>query len=159
MEDAIDDWLLRQIHWLRRDDVIALGIRWVQDVLWPNGVFISKVETPRIEHATACNLCKETAVKGSGHNKISAPPSFEQQLEAARRASFVRDNLLGGAPSTLVNLIGGKQYRRCAKDIYFFLQSTVCMKQLAYSLLELLLITAFPELHDLVLDIHGNIQG
>lgn len=32
MEDAIDDWLLRQIQWLRRDDVIALGIRWVQDV-------------------------------------------------------------------------------------------------------------------------------
>ena len=32
MDDAIDDWLLRQIHWLRREDVIALGIRWVQDV-------------------------------------------------------------------------------------------------------------------------------
>lgn len=32
MEDAIDDWLLRQIHWLRRDDIIAQGIRWVQDV-------------------------------------------------------------------------------------------------------------------------------
>lgn len=32
MEDAIDDWLLRQINWLRRDDIIAQGIRWVQDV-------------------------------------------------------------------------------------------------------------------------------
>jgi len=32
MEDAIDDWLLRQINWLRRDDVIAQGIRWVKDV-------------------------------------------------------------------------------------------------------------------------------
>ncbi|TXG64573.1 hypothetical protein EZV62_011567 [Acer yangbiense] len=32
MEDAIDDWLLRQIYWLRREDVIAQGIRWVQDV-------------------------------------------------------------------------------------------------------------------------------
>lgn len=32
MEDAIDDWILRQIHWLRRDDVIARGIQWVQDV-------------------------------------------------------------------------------------------------------------------------------
>ncbi|XP_010255077.1 PREDICTED: uncharacterized protein LOC104595846 isoform X2 [Nelumbo nucifera] len=31
MEDSIDDWLLRQIYWLRRDDVIAQGIRWVQD--------------------------------------------------------------------------------------------------------------------------------
>ena len=32
MEDAIDDWLLRQIQWLRREDVVAQGIRWVQDV-------------------------------------------------------------------------------------------------------------------------------
>ena len=32
MEDAIDDWLLRQIQLLRRDDIIAQGIRWVQDV-------------------------------------------------------------------------------------------------------------------------------
>lgn len=32
MEDAIDDWLLRQIHWLRREDTIAQGIRWLQDV-------------------------------------------------------------------------------------------------------------------------------
>jgi len=32
MEDAIDDWLLRQIYWLRREDTIALGIQWVQDV-------------------------------------------------------------------------------------------------------------------------------
>jgi len=32
MEDAIDDWLLRQIHWLRREETVAQGIRWVQDV-------------------------------------------------------------------------------------------------------------------------------
>lgn len=32
MEDAIDDWIVRQIHWLRREDIIAQGIRWVQDV-------------------------------------------------------------------------------------------------------------------------------
>lgn len=32
MEDAIDDFLLRQIHWLRREDIIAQGIRWLQDV-------------------------------------------------------------------------------------------------------------------------------
>lgn len=32
MEDAIDDWLLRQIHWLRREDIVAQGIHWVQDV-------------------------------------------------------------------------------------------------------------------------------
>lgn len=32
MEDAIDDWLLTQIHWLRREDTIASGIRWLKDV-------------------------------------------------------------------------------------------------------------------------------
>ena len=32
MEDAIDDWILSEIHWLRREDTIAQGIRWVQDV-------------------------------------------------------------------------------------------------------------------------------
>jgi len=32
MEDAIDDWLLRQIHWLRKEDTVAQGIRWLQDV-------------------------------------------------------------------------------------------------------------------------------
>lgn len=32
MEDAIDDWLLGQINLLRREEVIAQGIRWVHDV-------------------------------------------------------------------------------------------------------------------------------
>ncbi|KAF8401678.1 hypothetical protein HHK36_012624 [Tetracentron sinense] len=31
MEDAIDDWLLRQIHCLQSNDIIAQGIHWVQD--------------------------------------------------------------------------------------------------------------------------------
>lgn len=160
MEDAIDDWLLRQIEWLRRDDVIALGIRWIQDVLWPNGVFVSNSNTPQqTEITTGCSPSEETTAKESGHIKISAPLSFEQQLEAARRARVVHDILFGGAPSTLVSLIGGTQYRRCANDIYFFLQSSVCVKQLAYSLLELLLIATFPELQEVVLDIHGNTRG
>ncbi|RVW49734.1 hypothetical protein CK203_070055 [Vitis vinifera] len=34
MEDAIDDWLLRQIQLLRKEEVIAQGIRWVQDSLF-----------------------------------------------------------------------------------------------------------------------------
>ncbi|KAL5984844.1 hypothetical protein ACLOJK_038680 [Asimina triloba] len=56
----------------------------------------------------------------------------------------------GGAPTALVSLIGHKQYQRCAKDLYYFLQrafsnvcplqSTVCVKQLAYCMLELLYI-------------------
>ena len=26
MEDAIDDWLLRQIHWLRREETVAQDV-------------------------------------------------------------------------------------------------------------------------------------
>lgn len=102
--------------------------------------------------------------------------------------------LSDGAPTTLVSLIGHKQYRRCARDIYYFtqveflslslstmttflflfftfrsfdflhvficnyhpLQSTICVKQLAYAILELVLMSVFPELRDLVMDIHGK---
>lgn len=37
------------------------------------------------------------------------------------------------------------------------LQSSVCVKQLTYSLLEMLLTNAFPELHDIVQDVHSSI--
>nr|KAJ0215609.1 hypothetical protein LSAT_V11C300155050 [Lactuca sativa] len=42
MEDAIDDWLLRKIHWLRREDIVAHGIRLIQDVISPNAVVIAR---------------------------------------------------------------------------------------------------------------------
>lgn len=32
MEDAVDDWLLREVCWLRSEDTVAQGIRWAQDV-------------------------------------------------------------------------------------------------------------------------------
>ncbi|KAB2091037.1 hypothetical protein ES319_A03G163300v1 [Gossypium barbadense] len=53
---------------------------------------------------------------------MNKPGSFEEQLEAARRASNIKKMLFDGAPTTLVSLIGKKQYRRCARDIYFFTQ-------------------------------------
>jgi sorting nexin-13 len=30
--DAIDDWLLEKIQWLRSDDIMATGIQWVRGV-------------------------------------------------------------------------------------------------------------------------------
>lgn len=42
--------------------------------------------------------------------------------------------------------------------ILVLLQATVCMKQLAYSLLEMLLLATFPELHDLVLDVRSSVM-
>lgn len=37
------------------------------------------------------------------------------------------------------------------------LQSAVCVKHLAYSLLEMLVLATFPELHDLVLDVRSSV--
>ncbi|TMW89756.1 hypothetical protein EJD97_016698 [Solanum chilense] len=153
MEDAIDDWLLRQIHWLRRDDIIALGIKWIQDVLWPNGIFFIKLRNI-VESSNEPNQGSVHSTKQSGGSKVSKAGSFEEQLEATRRASDVKKMLYDGAPATLVSLIGHKQYRRCARDLYYFLQSTICLKQLTYGVLELVLISIFPELRDLVKDIH-----
>ncbi|KAG9135073.1 hypothetical protein Leryth_011571 [Lithospermum erythrorhizon] len=150
MEDAIDDWLLRQIHFLRREDVIVHVVRWIQDVLWPGGIFFLRL---RAINASQSNMESGPTQRQAG-SKDTKTGSFEEQLEAARRASDVKKMIFNGAPTTLVSLIGHKQYRRSAKDIYYFLQSPTCLKQLAYGILELLLISLFPELRDLVTDIH-----
>ncbi|KAG4401132.1 hypothetical protein GLYMA_07G208600v4 [Glycine max] len=122
MEDAIDDWLLRQIHWLRREETVSQGIRWVQDVLWPGGTFFLRVGTPQI--ISDSDKKPSPTMSRSGGNNItkSESGSFEQELEAARRASDIKKLLFDGAPTTLVSLIGHKQYRHCARDIYYFSQ-------------------------------------
>ncbi|KAI3448079.1 hypothetical protein Pfo_004744 [Paulownia fortunei] len=157
MEDAIDDWLLRQIQWLRREDVIVQGIRWVQDVLWPDGTFFLTLRIQGKLRGSQVNQGSQITGQQGG-KRVSKPWSFEQQLEAARRASDVKKMIFNGAPATLVSLIGHKQYRRCARDIYYFLQSTVCLKQLGYGIMELVLISVFPELRDLVRDIHEKMH-
>ncbi|KAK9056701.1 hypothetical protein SSX86_024063 [Deinandra increscens subsp. villosa] len=145
MEDAIDDWLLRQIHLLRREGIVAQGIHWVQDVLWPEGTFFLKLRTSQADSSQS----NESSCSGKNNKG-----SFEEQLEAARRASDIKKMIFKGAPTTLVSLIGHKQYKRSAKDIYYFLQSAVCLKQLGYGLLELALITVFPELRDIISNVH-----
>ncbi|KAI3774756.1 hypothetical protein L1987_49318 [Smallanthus sonchifolius] len=157
MEDAIDDWLVRQIHWLRRDDIAAHGIRWIQDVLWPDGIFFTRVNTQN-RNGSQSDQDSPLATSRSSGSKANKQGLFEEQLEAARRASDVRKMIFNGAPTTLVSLIGHNQYKRCAKDVYYFLQSEVCLKQLAYGLLELVIITVFPELHDIVTDVHEKKQ-
>ncbi|KAM0012899.1 putative Phox-associated domain, sorting nexin, PX domain superfamily [Helianthus debilis subsp. tardiflorus] len=157
MEDAIDDWLLRQIHWLRRDDIVAHGIRWIQDVLWPDGVFFTRVNTQN-RNGSQSDQDSPPATSQSSGSKVNKQGLFEEQLEAARRASDVKKMIFNGAPTTLVSLIGHNQYKRCAKDVYYFLQSDVCLKQLAYGLLEQVIITVFPELHDIVTDVNAKKQ-
>ncbi|KAJ8766636.1 hypothetical protein K2173_001156 [Erythroxylum novogranatense] len=151
MEDAVDDWLLRQIYWLRREDTIAQGIRWLQDFLWPDGSFFMQVTEDNLDDAHR-NLMP-FQISQYATSKASNI-SFEEQLEAACRASDIKKMLFGGAPTALVSFIGKKQYKRCARDIFYFTQSTICVKQLTYAILELLLVSVFPELRDLLLDIH-----
>jgi len=91
---------------------------------------------------------------GTGSGKKSGASSFEFHLEASRNASEVKKLLLDGTPSTLVSIIGYKQYRRSARDMYYFLQSNVCVKQLSYAMLEQVIVTIFPELRQLIDDIH-----
>ncbi|KAK7308558.1 hypothetical protein VNO77_42175 [Canavalia gladiata] len=161
MEDAIDDWLLSEINWLRREDTVALGIRWVQDILWPGGTFFLRVETPQVFiGGSVIDQKSLPTISESGESRMakSLSGSFEQQLEAARRASDVKKLLFDGAPAALVGLIGQRQYKRCASDIYYFSQSSICVKQLAYAILELLLISVFPELRNVIMSVHENMH-
>ncbi|XP_024400310.1 uncharacterized protein [Physcomitrium patens] len=150
MGDAFDDWLIARIQWLRNEDVVASGVHWLKGVLWPDGIFITK-------HPKNSAVVEDSANEflDEGHPPIN---SFELRREAARRASFLREIIVDKAPATLVSLIGKKQYVRCAKDIYYFSQASVCMKQLAYNLLETVLLATFPELHDLILDVRSSVK-
>ncbi|XP_076956293.1 uncharacterized protein LOC143631409 [Bidens hawaiensis] len=150
MEDAIDDCLLRQIRFLRRDTLVAQGIHWVQNILWPGGIFFLKLRQSQTESSQSNeSSCKAPSAAGKNNKG-----SFEEQLEAARRANDIKNMILDGAPTTLVSLIGQKQYKQSAIDIYYFSQSAVCLKQLGYGLLELVVITVFPELRDIISDAH-----
>ncbi|KNA18603.1 hypothetical protein SOVF_069330 [Spinacia oleracea] len=157
MEDAIDDWLLMQINWLRGEDVVAQGIRWVKDILWPDGKFFLKLEISGSGLDEIDNTSFQATPRATSRKSQSC--SFEMQLEEARRASYVKKMLFNGAPAPLVSMIGANQYKRCARDLYFFLQSSVCLKQVAYSILELVLVSIFPELKDVVEDMHQKMQA
>ncbi|XP_020105640.1 uncharacterized protein LOC109722156 isoform X1 [Ananas comosus] len=147
MGDAFDDWLIEKIQFLRKGAVIASAINRVEQILWPDGIFITK--HPKRRPATTVSS-SDAPANGMKGNILTE----EQQLEASRRAKFVRELIVEKAPAALVSLVGRKEYERCAHDIYFFLQSPVCLKQLAFELLELLLLAAFPELDDIVRQIH-----
>ncbi|XP_052880490.1 uncharacterized protein LOC108467257 isoform X2 [Gossypium arboreum] len=140
MGDAFDDWLIEKIQMLRKGSVVASGIERLEKILWPDGIFITK--HPRQQHPPS----------SSGPSKASPcsplPPETcssrlgdeQQQLEAERRAKFVYELMIDNAPAAIVGLVGRKEYEQSAKDLYFFIQL------LAYDLLELLLLSAFPEM-------------
>ncbi|XP_068653093.1 uncharacterized protein [Aristolochia californica] len=154
MGDAFDDWLIGKIQLLRKGSVIASIINRIEQILWPDGIFLTK-HPKRRRPAPSVNGSQSPG----SHPAMSSSPSKEgsnsfvselEAVEAALRAKFVRELMIDNAPAALVSLVGRKEYQRCAQDVYFFLQSPVCLKQLAFELLELLLLSVFPELQDVV---------
>ncbi|XP_042463182.1 uncharacterized protein LOC122046516 isoform X2 [Zingiber officinale] len=150
MGDAFDDWLIEKIQLLRTGVVIASAIKRVEQVLWPDGIFITKHPKRK---ATA-----PISTPGTQSNLKSNPLTYEQQVEADRRAKFVYELIYlfstEKAPPALVGLVGRKEYEQCAQDIFFFLQSPFCLKHFAFELLELLLLSTFPELSEVVRECH-----
>ncbi|KAE9447232.1 hypothetical protein C3L33_20883, partial [Rhododendron williamsianum] len=142
-------WLRRQVFWISKQ-ILQLMMEDAIDY-W----FLSKFKDLLVQDEKT-NLSPKlylTCLIGLSTG------TFELQLEAARRASDVKKMIFNGAPTALVSLIGPKQYRHSAKDIYYFLQSTICLKQLAYGILELVLVSVFPELRDIVLDVHEKMRA
>ncbi|KAG8086531.1 hypothetical protein GUJ93_ZPchr0010g10236 [Zizania palustris] len=148
MGDTFDDWLVEKIHLLRKGRIIGFAVKRVEQILWPDGIFLTK--HPRRKAASP--------PPGSQNNGTSNYLTDEQRLEDAHRANFVHELIIDKAPSALVSLVGRKEYERCAQDMYFFLQSPVCLKLLAFELLELLVLAAFPELDDTVRKWHEDKQ-
>lgn len=145
MGDAFDDWLIEKIQLLRKGSVVVNAIRRIEQILWPDGIFITK--HPNRKPPTPVS---SPGSIGSRNNLLVG----EQQLKDARRAKFVYELIIDKAPAPLVGLVGRKEYEHCAQDIYFFLQSVVCLKQLTVELLELLLLSAFPELEEVIRQCH-----
>ncbi|CAA6665972.1 unnamed protein product [Spirodela intermedia] len=141
MGDAFDDWLIEKIQLLRRGSI-----------LWPDGIFITK-------HPNRRRPTPVPSPQDERSRRDKAAESLltdEQRREAARRAEYVHELIVQKAPAALVGLIGRKEYEQCAEDVYYFLQSSVCLKQLAFELLELLLLAAFPELDDVIRQFHED---
>ncbi|KAI4387018.1 hypothetical protein MLD38_004885 [Melastoma candidum] len=150
MGDAFDDWLIDKILLLRKGSVIASGIKRVEQILWPDGIFITK-HPKRQQPPQTANSPKS----GPPTPQISTPLlTAEQQLEAERRAKFVYEIMIDKAPAAVVGLVGRKEYEQSAKDLYLFLQSTVCLKLLVFDLLELLLLSLFPEMDNVFKQLH-----
>ncbi|KAA8540412.1 hypothetical protein F0562_024669 [Nyssa sinensis] len=159
MGDAFDDWLIEKIQLLRRGSVIASGIRRVEQILWPDGIFIAK--HPKRQRRNPSGSPSQSSPHGRPPTPLSSPkkedtPKLDeqQQKEAVRRAKFVYELMIDNAPAAIVGLVGRKEYEQCAKDLYYFLQSSICLKQLAFDLLELLLLSAFPELDYVLRQLH-----
>ncbi|XP_028064289.1 uncharacterized protein LOC114267448 [Camellia sinensis] len=159
MGDAFDDWLIEKIQLLRRGSVVAAGIKRIEQILWPDGIFLTK--HPKRKRPNASGSTPQSSPHGRPPMPVSSPKKEDihnldeqQQKEADRRAKFVYELMIDNAPAAVVGLVGRKEYEQCAKDLYYFLQSSVCLKHLAFDILELLLLSAFPEMDYVFRQLH-----
>ncbi|XP_047340631.1 uncharacterized protein LOC124944424 [Impatiens glandulifera] len=162
MGDAFDDWLIEKIKRLRRGSVVAAGIRRIEQILWPDGIFITKHPNRR-KPPPADDSSPSSSSNGlppsspiSQSKKVDAQKLEEEQqaMQAEERAKFVYELMIDKAPAAVVGLVGRKEYEQSAKDVYYFIQSSVCMKQFALDLVELLLLSAFPEMDYVFKELH-----
>ncbi|KAK4359474.1 hypothetical protein RND71_021703 [Anisodus tanguticus] len=157
MGDAFDDWVIEKIQHLRRGSVVAAGIQRVEQILWPDGIFITKHpkrQRPAPSSSPNSPQDQPPTPLSSPRLKNSQKLDEMQQQEAEQRAKLVYELMIDEAPAAVVGLVGHKEYEQCAKDLYYFIQSSVCMKQLVLDLLELLLLSAFPELMSVFNTLH-----
>ncbi|KAL8217405.1 hypothetical protein R6Q57_020778 [Mikania cordata] len=161
MADAFDDWLIAKIQLLRRGSIVASGIKRLEQILWPDGIFITK--HPKRQQQTP----SQRVARNSPNGQPSSPeylPDDEvtltqeelQEQEAQRRSKLVYELMIDKAPAAVVSLFGRKQYDQCAKDVYNFIQSSVCLKQFSLDLLELLLLSALPEMDTVFQQLHDE---
>ena len=64
-------------------------------ILWPDGTFFLRVGNTQSDDDPESDLKSFQAAKQLASSKVSKPGSFEEQLEAARRASDVKKMLFG----------------------------------------------------------------
>ncbi|KAK1422467.1 hypothetical protein QVD17_25604 [Tagetes erecta] len=161
MSDAFDDWLVAKIQLLRRGSIVASGIKRLEQILWPDGIFITKhpkrqqpTPSPRVAHDSRNG--QPASPKGSPNDEETLTQEELQKQEAQRRSKLVYELMIDKAPAAVVSLFGRKQYDQCAKDVYYFIQSSVCLKQFCLDLLELLLLSAFPEMDFVFQQLHDE---
>ncbi|GAB2293538.1 hypothetical protein Dimus_027745 [Dionaea muscipula] len=165
MGDALDDWLIEKIQVLRRGPTVASVIQRVEQILWPDGIFLTKHPKRRRPSLPGNLSVPGSPSQSSPHlqqtDKISSPREDEikkldeqLRLEADRRAKFVYEIMIDNAPAAVVGLIGRKEYDHSAKDLYFFIQSAVCLRQLMLDLVELVLSAVLPELENTIKQLH-----
>ncbi|KAI3766638.1 hypothetical protein L2E82_16706 [Cichorium intybus] len=155
MSDAFDDWLIAKIQLLRKGSIVASGIKRLEQILWPDGIFLTK--HPRRQQPPAAVRPPHDSPSPPEEAKTLTHEEFQEQ-EAQRRSKLVYEIMIDKAPAAVVSLFGRKEYEQCAKDVYYFIQSSVCLKQLAYDLVELLLMSAFPEMDFVFQQLHEEKQ-